>query len=119
MKNRSFAPEQVQQFIGAFSQFDTEGDGSIDVRQVGHLMFLIGLTPSEEEVTNIMNEIEQANGDLIQRKRIEEAQMNEEEMEEPTIRMGFIDFLNKLEDFKNIHPEQFVAIESNMSDELQ
>ncbi|KAG2386069.1 hypothetical protein C9374_003218 [Naegleria lovaniensis] len=115
MKNRSFTPEQVQQYIGAFSQFDTEGDGSIDVRQVGQLMLLIGLTPSEEEITKIMNEIEQENGDLIQRKRIEEAQMNEQEMEEPTIRMGFIDFLNKLEEFKKIHPEQFITVD--MKDE--
>src|SRR3989338_7507352 len=103
-----FAEEQIGIFIQAFSNFDEQADGSVDVRNIGELLKLVNLSPSEEEIQYFVTKIEESNKDLIQKTRIDQTMEEIEELEQETekvIRMGFVDFMNILEEFREKHPE--------------
>ena len=105
-----FAEEQIGIFIQAFSNFDEQADGSVDVRNIGELLKLVNLSPSEEEIQYFVTKIEESNKDLIQKTRIDQTMEEIEELEQETekvIRMGFVDFMKILEEFRDKHPEQF------------
>ncbi|CCK71480.1 uncharacterized protein KNAG_0H00640 [Huiozyma naganishii CBS 8797] len=51
--------EQIQEFRDAFDLFDKDKSGSISASELTTVMKSLGLTPSEDEVRDLMNEIDQ------------------------------------------------------------
>lgn len=55
-------PEQIERFKGAFNLFDKDGDGTIKSKEVGTVMRALGLNPTESEVVDLLNEVDEGNG---------------------------------------------------------
>ncbi|MFH4973361.1 hypothetical protein AB6A40_000070 [Gnathostoma spinigerum] len=51
-----FTPEELQEFAQAFKMFDRDGNGTINIRELGVAMRTLGLNPTEEELLNMVNE---------------------------------------------------------------
>lgn len=57
-KKHDFNPEQVQEFKEAFSLFDKDGDGNIDVKELGTVMRSLGQNPTDAELRDMINEVD-------------------------------------------------------------
>ena len=44
--------------------FDKDGSGSIDRCEIRNAMYILGMSPTEEEVTNMMAELD-VNGEIV------------------------------------------------------
>lgn len=51
--------DQIAEFKEAFLIFDKDGDGSISVKEIGTVMRSLGQNPSDDELKNIVDEIDQ------------------------------------------------------------
>lgn len=49
---------QIQEFKEAFTLFDKDNNGTISKQELSTVMRSLGLSPSEQEVTDLMNEID-------------------------------------------------------------
>lgn len=54
--------EQVSEFQEAFSLFDKDGDGQITATELGVVMRSLGQRPSEEELMDMVNEVDEDGG---------------------------------------------------------
>lgn len=53
---------QIDRFKNAFNLFDKDGDGTVRSREVGTVMRALGLNPTESEVNDLVNEVDEGNG---------------------------------------------------------
>ena len=51
--------EQISEFKEAFSLFDKSGDGSITTKELGTVMRSLGQNPTEAELQDMINEVDQ------------------------------------------------------------
>ena len=51
--------EQIAEFKEAFQMFDKDGDGSITAKELGTVMRSLGQNPSEDEIRQIIEEIDE------------------------------------------------------------
>ena len=51
--------EQIAEFKEAFQMFDKDGDGSITTKELGTVMRSLGQNPSEDEIRQIIEEIDE------------------------------------------------------------
>jgi len=56
--SEQFSEEQRAEFKEAFALFDKNGDGAIDAKELGGLMKKLGLTPTDAELQDMINEID-------------------------------------------------------------
>ncbi|XP_063712872.1 calmodulin-A-like [Symsagittifera roscoffensis] len=57
--------EEVGEFKEAFKLFDKDGDGTISTKELGIVMRSLGQNPTEQELTDMINEVdEDGNGTL-------------------------------------------------------
>lgn len=57
--SNSLTPEQIEEYREAFNLFDRDNSGSISASELATVMKSLGLSPSETEITDLMNEIDQ------------------------------------------------------------
>jgi len=57
-KKREMTEEQKNEFKEAFALFDKDGDGSITAIELGEVMRKLGQEPSNEELTDMVNEVD-------------------------------------------------------------
>ena len=50
--------EQIAEFTEAFSLFDTNGDGTITIKELGTVMRSLGQNPTEAELQVMINEVD-------------------------------------------------------------
>lgn len=60
-----FTVEELQEFAQAFKMFDKNGDGTMNIKELGVAMRTLGLNPTEEELLNIVNEYDADNNGKI------------------------------------------------------
>ncbi|XBW38193.1 hypothetical protein QEN19_003785 [Hanseniaspora menglaensis] len=58
MSSNNLTEEQIQEFKEAFTLFDKDNNGTISKQELSTVMRSLGLSPSEQEVTDLMNEID-------------------------------------------------------------
>jgi calmodulin len=58
--------EQKQEFKEAFSLFDKDGDGTISTTELGTVMRALGQNPSETELNDMINEVDQDHSGSIE-----------------------------------------------------
>jgi calmodulin len=62
---KSLTEEQIAEFKEAFSLFDKDGDGTITTRELGTVMRSLGQNPTEAELQDMINEVDQnGNGQI-------------------------------------------------------
>ncbi|XP_015760375.1 PREDICTED: myosin-2 essential light chain-like [Acropora digitifera] len=49
--------EEIDEYRDAFSLFDTEGDGKIDVEQIGSVLRSLNLNPADEDILKIEKDV--------------------------------------------------------------
>ena len=60
--------EQVAELRQAFNEFDADGGGTISTRELGYAMRSLGMNPTETELLDIINEVN--NNNRVIRKNI-------------------------------------------------
>ena len=55
---RPLTDEQISEFKQAFSLFDKDGDGAITSKELGTVMQLLGQSPTETELQDMINEVD-------------------------------------------------------------
>ncbi|XP_054446763.1 calmodulin-like [Pteronotus mesoamericanus] len=50
--------EQVAEFKAAFTRFDKNGDGTINVQELGDVLRTLGQNPTEDELKNIIAQVD-------------------------------------------------------------
>ena len=50
--------EQLSEYKEAFNMFDKDGDGTIDIKELGTCMRSLGQDPSELELQNMISEVD-------------------------------------------------------------
>lgn len=55
----SLTPEQIEEYREAFNLFDRDSNGSISASELATVMKSLGLSPSETEIADLVNEIDQ------------------------------------------------------------
>jgi calmodulin len=50
--------DQVAEFKEAFALFDKDGDGTIDIKELGTVMRSLGQTPTDAELRDMINEVD-------------------------------------------------------------
>ena len=51
------SPEQIAELKQAFNEFDVDGGGTINTRELGYAMRSLGMNPTETELLDIINEV--------------------------------------------------------------
>ena len=49
--------EQIAELKQAFNEFDVDGGGTINTRELGYAMRSLGMNPTETELPDIINEV--------------------------------------------------------------
>lgn len=57
---------QIQEFKEAFSLFDKDGDGTISTKELGTVMRALGQNPTETELNDMINEVDQDQSGTIE-----------------------------------------------------
>ena len=57
--------EEIKEYQTAFSLFDEDGDGTITTKELGTIMRQLGMNPSEAELQEMVDEVdEDGNGEI-------------------------------------------------------
>ena len=64
--------EQIAEFKEAFQIFDKDGDGSITTKELGTVMRSLGQNPSDEEVRQMIEEVDEDKSETIDFKEFRE-----------------------------------------------
>ncbi|KAJ3016660.1 UNVERIFIED_CONTAM: hypothetical protein HDU68_012098 [Siphonaria sp. JEL0065] len=81
-----FTEQQISEFKEAFALFDKDGDGTITAIELGTVMRSLGQHPTDEELKDLMNEVdEDGNGSiefneflLLMARKLKDADSEEE-----------------------------------------
>eukprot|EP00741_Cyanophora_paradoxa_P018179 tig00021038_g17552.t1 len=60
-----FTEEQISEIADAFSNFDTNGDGSMTKAEIVAVMASYGQTPTDAEIQNMINEFDTDGNGII------------------------------------------------------
>ena len=55
--SESLSEEQVAELKQAFNEFDVDGGGTINTKELGYAMRAIGMNPTEAEILDLINEV--------------------------------------------------------------
>lgn len=55
-EQEDLTPDELQEFAQAFKMFDKDGNGTMNIKELGVAMRTLGLNPTEEELLNMVNE---------------------------------------------------------------
>jgi calmodulin len=58
--SESLSEEQVAELKQAFNEFDVDGGGTINTKELGYAMRAIEMNPTEPEILDLINEVEPA-----------------------------------------------------------
>ena len=58
LKAQSFSLQMVDNFKEAFALFDVAGHGVVTTADLGRVMRAVGLTPSDDELANMITEVD-------------------------------------------------------------
>ena len=58
--SKSLSEEQVAELKQAFDEFDVDGGGTINTKELGYAMRAMGMNPTEPEILDLINEVEPA-----------------------------------------------------------
>jgi len=58
-KKNEVSTKEIEEFHGAFALFDEDGDGSITAVELGKILKKLGQSPSNEELKDMINEVDQ------------------------------------------------------------
>ena len=53
----SLSEEQIAELKQAFNEFDVDGGGTINTRELGYAMRAMGMNPTEAELLDLINEV--------------------------------------------------------------
>ena len=56
-KSSKISAEQIAELMQAFNEFDVDGGGTINTRELGYAMRSLGMNPTETELLDIINEV--------------------------------------------------------------
>ena len=56
--SESLSEEQVAELKQAFNEFDVDGGGTINTKELGYAMRAMGMNPTEPEILDLINEVE-------------------------------------------------------------
>ena len=54
---QSLTAEQIGELKQAFNEFDVDGGGTINTRELGYAMRSLGMNPTEAEMLDLINEV--------------------------------------------------------------
>ena len=54
---QSLTAEQIGELKQAFNEFDVDGGGTINTRELGYAMRSLGMNPTEAEILDLINEV--------------------------------------------------------------
>ena len=54
---QSLTAEQIAELKQAFNEFDVDGGGTINTRELGYAMRSLGMNPTEAEILDLINEV--------------------------------------------------------------
>ena len=57
--SRDMGQEQIAELQQAFNEFDVDGGGSINTGELGYAMRAMGMNPTEAELLDLINEVNQ------------------------------------------------------------
>lgn len=66
LQSDKLTPEQIAEFKEAFAIFDKNGDGKISPSELGTVMRALGQNPTQQELTDLINEIDSNGNSLIE-----------------------------------------------------
>ena len=49
--------EPIAELKQAFNEFDADGGGTINIRELGYAMWAMGMNPTEAELLDLINEV--------------------------------------------------------------
>ena len=55
--SKSLSEEQVAELKQAFNEFDVDGGGTINTKELGYAMRAMGMNPTEPEILDLINEV--------------------------------------------------------------
>ena len=55
--SESLNEEQVAELKQAFNEFDVDGGGTINTKELGYAMRAMGMNPTEPEILDLINEV--------------------------------------------------------------
>ena len=55
--SESMSEEQVAELKEAFNEFDVDGGGTINTKELGYAMRAMGMNPTEPEILDLINEV--------------------------------------------------------------
>ena len=55
--SESLSEEQVAELKQAFNEFDVDGGGTINTKELGYAMRAMGMNPTEPEILDLINEV--------------------------------------------------------------
>jgi calmodulin len=62
----SLSEEQVAELKQAFNEFDVDGGGTINTRELGYAMRAMGMNPTEAELLDLINEFDTDGSGMIE-----------------------------------------------------
>ena len=57
--------QQMSEYRESFALFDKNGDGAIDVKELGHVMRSLGQDPTEDELKDMIHDVDSDNNGTI------------------------------------------------------
>ncbi|KAI6224573.1 Calmodulin-like protein 3 [Aphelenchoides besseyi] len=88
--DEEFTNEELQEFAQAFKLFDKDGNGTMNIKELGVAMRTLGLNPTEEELLNIVNEYDaDQNGKIDFGEFCKMMKATNKETDESLIRLAF------------------------------
>ncbi|KRZ73875.1 Calmodulin-like protein, partial [Trichinella papuae] len=54
----AYTEEELEEFSAAFKMFDRDSNGTINIKELGVAMRMLGLNPTEDELLNMVNEFD-------------------------------------------------------------
>ena len=60
--SESLSEEQVAELKQAFNEFDVDGGGTINTKELGYAMRAMGMNPTEAEILDLINEVRRFQG---------------------------------------------------------